>query len=52
MDPKPEETPEERERLLAPYDARDRELIEETVACYPDLSIAKAIEILHAFGGL
>jgi len=43
---------EERERLLSRYKGADRELIEDAVADHPGLTVAKAIEMLGAFGGL
>ena len=43
---------EERERLLSRYKGADRELIEDAVADHPGLTVAKAIEMLDAFGGL
>jgi hypothetical protein len=46
------ETPEERERLLSRYKGADRELIEDAVRDHPGLTVAKAIEMLDAFGGL
>jgi hypothetical protein len=46
------ETPEERERLLSRYTGADRKLIEDAVADHPGLTVAKAIEMLDAFGGL
>jgi len=48
----PEETSEERERLLSRYSARDRWLIEDVVKAHPTLTVAKAIEHLEAAGGL
>ena len=43
---------EERERLLSRYKGADRELIEDAVRDHPGLTVAKAIEMLDAFGGL
>src|SRR5215831_19204737 len=43
----PEEMPEERERLLSRYSARDRWLIEDVVKAHPTLTVAKAIEHLE-----
>jgi len=40
------------EWILSRYDASDRELIEDVIKQYPALTLAKAIEILKAFGGL
>ena len=48
----PEETPEERERLLSRYSARDRWLIEGVLKAHPRLTAAEAIEPLEAAGGL
>jgi hypothetical protein len=48
----PEETPEERERLLSRYSGDDRELIENVLKAHPTLTAAKAIEHLEAAGGL
>jgi len=48
----PEERPEERERLLRRYSARDRWLVEDVLKAHPTLTVAKAIEHLEAFGGL
>src|SRR5262249_417622 len=51
--PKPEmpkETPEERERLLSRYSARDRWLIEDVLKAHPTLTAAEAIEHLEAQG--
>ena len=47
-----EETPEERERLLSRYSARDRSLIEDVLKAHPTLTAAEAIEHLEAAGGL
>jgi hypothetical protein len=46
------ETVEDRERLLSPFRPHERKLIEDVLADYPTLTVAKAIEILRAFGGL
>jgi len=46
------ETPEDQERLLARYKGADRELIEDAIRDHPGLTVAKAIEMLDAFGGL
>ena len=43
---------EERERLLSRYKGADRVLIEDAVRDHPGLTVAKAIEMLDAFGGL
>jgi hypothetical protein len=43
----PEETPEERERLLSRYSARDRWLIEDVLKAHPTLTAAEAIEHLR-----
>jgi hypothetical protein len=48
----PEETAQEREKLLSSLSLIDRKRVEETMEIYPDLSAAKAIEMLTAFGGL
>ena len=48
----PEETPEERERLVSRYFARGRWLIEDLHKAHPTLTAAEAIEHLEAFGGL
>jgi hypothetical protein len=48
----PEETPEERERLLSRYSGDDRKLIENVLKAHPTLTAAKAIEHLEAAGGL
>jgi hypothetical protein len=42
----------ERERLLSRYKGADRELIEDAVRDHPELTVAKAIEMLDSFGGL
>jgi len=47
----PEETSEERERLLSRYSARDRWLIEGVLKAHPRLTAAEAIEPLEAAGG-
>jgi hypothetical protein len=47
----PEETPEERERLLGRYSVRDRWLIEDVLKAHPTLTAAEAIEHLEAAGG-
>jgi hypothetical protein len=44
------ETPEERERLLSGYSARDRQLIERVLLVYPALTVAEAIEYLEEAG--
>jgi hypothetical protein len=46
----PEETPEERERLLSRYSARDRWLIEDVLKAHPTLTAAEAIEHLESGG--
>jgi len=48
----PEETSEERERLLRRYPARDRWLIEDVLKAHPTLTAAEAIGHLEAAGGL
>ena len=48
----PEETSEERERLLSRYSARGRRLIEDVLKAHPKLTAAEAIEHLEAAGGL
>ena len=48
----PEEMPEERERPLSRYSARDRWLIEDVLKAHPTLTAAEAIEHLEAVGGL
>jgi hypothetical protein len=48
----PEETPEERERLLSRYSARDRWPIEDVLKAHPTLTAAEAMEHLEAAGGL
>ena len=50
--PTPEETPEQREKLLSALTPRNRKRVEETMEVYPELTTAEAIEALTAFGGL
>lgn len=48
----PEETPEEREKLLAQLDERGRKLIESILEDNPALTAAEAIEHVREMGGL
>jgi hypothetical protein len=40
------------EWILSRYSTRDRDLIERVMEQHPALTLAKAIEVLEAFGGL
>jgi hypothetical protein len=48
----PEETPEEREKLLSALDAEGRDLIERVMAHHPKLTAAETIEYCREMGGL
>lgn len=48
----PEETPEQREKLLSALDPRGRDLIERILDQHPGLTAAEAIEHCKEMGGL
>jgi hypothetical protein len=48
----PEETPEQREKLLSELDPKGRDLIERIMAQHPGLTAAEAIEHTREMGGL
>jgi hypothetical protein len=48
----PEETPEQREKLLSALDPKGRKLIEDILDQHPGLTAAEAIEHTRAMGGL
>lgn len=48
----PEETPEQREKLLSALRPNKRDLIERIMDQHPELTAAEAIEHTRAMGGL
>jgi len=52
MDTDKTETAEEREKLLAALNPRQRQLVEDVMAQHTALTVAEAIEALDAAGGL